>query len=123
MDVDPAREENIGLLLTGDSAFKIQLKAMYIDASLNSVSTILGNLYQSFHEAAVRCLEYVRVLSKVRTTCSNLLISTSKSFPKLCDGRPKRRMHMQSSPVSNRLFEDYADLIKRVLDYSVGERG
>jgi hypothetical protein len=34
---------------------------MYIDASLNSVSTIVANLYQSFHEAAVRCLEYVRV--------------------------------------------------------------
>ena len=55
---------------------------MYIDTSLNSVSTILANLYQSFHEAAVRCLEYVRVLSKVRTTCSSLLISTSLLFPK-----------------------------------------
>jgi hypothetical protein len=54
---------------------------MYIDSSLNSVSTILGNLYQSFHEAAVRCLEYVRVLSKVRTTCSSLLISKWKLFP------------------------------------------
>jgi hypothetical protein len=55
---------------------------MYIDTSLNSVSTILANLYRSFHEAAVRCLEYVRVLSKVRTTCSSLLISTSSLFPK-----------------------------------------
>jgi hypothetical protein len=55
---------------------------MYIDTSLNSVSTILANLYQSFYEAAVRCLEYVRVLSKVRTTCSSLLISTSSLFPK-----------------------------------------
>jgi hypothetical protein len=55
---------------------------MYIDASLNSVSTIVANLYQSFHEAAVRCLEYVRVLSKVRATCSGLLISTSKLFLK-----------------------------------------
>jgi hypothetical protein len=55
---------------------------MYIDASLNSVSTILANLYQSFHEAAVRCLEYVRVLSKVRATCSGLLISTLKLFLK-----------------------------------------
>ncbi|KAL5121967.1 Telomerase reverse transcriptase [Pleosporales sp. CAS-2024a] len=58
------------------NAFKIQLKAMYLDASLNSVSTILGNLYQSFEEAAVRCLEYVRVLSRVRTTCSSVLIKT-----------------------------------------------
>jgi hypothetical protein len=55
---------------------------MYIDTSLNSVSTILANLYQSFYEAAVRCLEYVRVLSRVRTTCSSLLISTSSLIPK-----------------------------------------
>jgi hypothetical protein len=65
-------------VLTTDSAFKIQLRAMLIDTSLNSVATVLANLHQSFLEAAVRCLEYARVLSKVRTTCSNLLISTSK---------------------------------------------
>jgi hypothetical protein len=65
---------------------------MYIDTSLNSVSTILANLYQSFHEAAVRCLEYVRVLSKVRTTCSSLLISTSLLFP-------KRGVHTESVSV------------------------
>jgi hypothetical protein len=51
---------------------------MLIDQSLNSVATVLANLHQSFVEAAVRCLEYARALSKVRTTCSNLLISTSK---------------------------------------------
>jgi hypothetical protein len=48
---------------------------MFIDTALNSISTVLTNLHQSFHEAAVRCLEYVRVLAKVRTTCSSLLIS------------------------------------------------
>ncbi|KAL6709686.1 Telomerase reverse transcriptase [Coniothyrium glycines] len=58
------------------NAFKIQLKNVLIDARLNSVSTILANLYQSFRQAAVRCLEYARVLSKVRTTCSTLLIKT-----------------------------------------------
>jgi hypothetical protein len=66
------------ILLISDSAFKIQLKAMLIDQSLNSVATVLANLHQSFVEAAVRCLEYARALSKARTTCSNLLISTSK---------------------------------------------
>jgi len=66
-------------MLTANSGFKIQLKAMFIDTSLNSVATVLANLYQSFYEAAVRCIEYVRVLSKVRTTCSSLLISTSTS--------------------------------------------
>jgi hypothetical protein len=117
--VDPGREANIGRVLTRNSAFKIQLKAMYIDASLNSVSTILGNLYQSFHEAAVRCLEYVRVLSRVRKTCSSVLISTSILFPP--KGRPKRGMHMQSGPVRNRFPR--ADLIKRVQGYCMGDRG
>jgi hypothetical protein len=64
-------------MLTANSGFKIQLRAMFIDTSLNSVATVLANLYQSFYEAAVRCIEYVRVLSKVRTTCPSLLISTS----------------------------------------------
>ncbi|KAH6612477.1 hypothetical protein C7974DRAFT_78423 [Boeremia exigua] len=52
---------------------------MFIDTTLNSVSTVLTNLHQSFHEAAVRCLEYVRMLAKVRTTCSSLLISAFTS--------------------------------------------
>lgn len=75
-------------VLTWGSAFKIQLKAMFIDTALNSVSTILTNLHQSFHEAAVRCLEYVRVLAKVRTTCSSLLISAFTSTPKIPQLKP-----------------------------------
>jgi hypothetical protein len=51
---------------------------MLIDPSLNSVATVLANLHQSFVEAAVRCMEYARALSKVRRTCSSVLISTSK---------------------------------------------
>lgn len=58
-----------------NSAFKIQLQAMFIDTSLNSVATVLGNVHQSFHEAAVRCFEYLRSLNKVRPTHSRLLIS------------------------------------------------
>jgi hypothetical protein len=81
------------MLLTTDSAFKIQLKAMLIDSSLNSVVTVLANLHQSFLEAAVRCLEYARVLSRVRTTCSSLLISTSK-ISQFCAKESKARMHV-----------------------------
>jgi hypothetical protein len=58
-----------------NSAFKIQLQAMFIDTSLNTVPTVLANLHQSFHEAAVRCFEYVRGLSRIRPTHSHLLIS------------------------------------------------
>ncbi|KAH7131937.1 hypothetical protein B0J11DRAFT_520386 [Dendryphion nanum] len=59
-----------------NSGFKIQLKAMFIDTSYNTVQTVLANLYQSFHEAAVRCFEYNRNLSKVRPTHTRLLIKT-----------------------------------------------
>jgi hypothetical protein len=55
---------------------------MYIDTSLNSVSTVLANLYQSFYEAAVRCCEYVKVLAKVRRVGGGLLISTYCLFRK-----------------------------------------
>jgi hypothetical protein len=60
---------------------------MFIDTELNSVSTVLTNFYQSFAEAAVRCLEYVRVLAKVRRMCSSLLISAfapSPGIPQMC---------------------------------------
>lgn len=76
------RIEKFDVLLTFSSAFKIQLRAMLIDTSLNSVGTVLANLHQSFYEAAVRCLEYAQALSKVRTTCSSLLISKSGLSPR-----------------------------------------
>ncbi|KAJ5022665.1 hypothetical protein PSV08DRAFT_228615 [Bipolaris maydis] len=53
---------------------------MLIDSSLNSVSTVLANVYQSFYEAAVRCLEYARVLSRVRKMGSGLLVKTVKNI-------------------------------------------
>lgn len=53
---------------------------MLIDPSLNSVATVLANVYQSFYEAAVRCLEYARVLLRVRKMGSGLLISKSIYF-------------------------------------------
>jgi hypothetical protein len=62
-------------MLTGSSGFKIQLQAMLIDTSFNGVPTVLANLYQSFHEAAVRCFEYARSLRKARPIHSSLLIS------------------------------------------------
>ncbi|KAF2831906.1 hypothetical protein CC86DRAFT_365819 [Ophiobolus disseminans] len=69
---------------------------MYIDTSLNSVSTILANLYQSFHEAAMRCIEYVRVLSRVRTTCSSLLIKTVDNIIALAYVMLQRRSRSRS---------------------------
>ena len=67
--------------LTWNSAFKIQLQAMFIDTSLNSVSTVLANLHQSFHEAAVRSFEYARSMAKSRPIHPRLLIRTCSSQP------------------------------------------
>ncbi|KAF2652082.1 hypothetical protein K491DRAFT_68676 [Lophiostoma macrostomum CBS 122681] len=53
---------------------------MFIDTSLNTVPTVLANLHQSFHEAAVRCFEYVRGLSRIMPTHSQLLIKTVDSI-------------------------------------------
>ena len=73
---------------------------MFIDTSFNTVLTVLANLYQSFREAAVRCFEYERSLSKVRPTHSHLLISKSmarcsKGYPK-----PNRNAHQYLHLVS-----------------------
>lgn len=64
------------------SAFKIQLHAMFLDTSFNSVPTVLANLYQSFLESAVRCFEYVRHLSALKEPSSRLLISKTLHIPK-----------------------------------------
>jgi hypothetical protein len=49
---------------------------MFIDTSFNSVPAVLANLYQSFHEAAVRLFEYARSVSRTRAVRPSLLIST-----------------------------------------------
>lgn len=58
-----------------NSAFKIQLQAMFIDTSFNGVPAVLANLYQSFREAAVRLFEYARTLTRTRRVRPSLLIS------------------------------------------------
>jgi hypothetical protein len=59
----------------GTSGFKIQLRAMFIDPALNSVATVLANLYRCFGECAERCFAYVRALSRARPTHPQLVIS------------------------------------------------
>lgn len=79
--------------LTAGSAFKIQLQAMFIDTSFNTVATVLGNVYQSFYEAAVRCFEYVRSLNKARPTHSKLLISAYLPSSGIADSNANRQTH------------------------------
>ncbi|RMZ73943.1 telomerase reverse transcriptase [Pyrenophora seminiperda CCB06] len=79
------------------NAFKIQLKSILIDTSLNSVATVLANLHQSFYEAAVRCLEYARALSKTRTICSSLLIKTVDNIIALAYVMMQRRARSRGS--------------------------
>ncbi|KAL5391507.1 hypothetical protein DPSP01_001371 [Paraphaeosphaeria sporulosa] len=79
------------------NGFKIQLQAMLIDTSFNSVATVLANLYQSFHEAAVRCFEYARSLSKARPIHSSLLISTVDSIMALAFVMLQRRTRSRAA--------------------------
>jgi telomerase reverse transcriptase len=107
----------LGSGLTGCSGFKIQLQSMFIDTSFNSVPTVLANLYHSFDDAAVRCLEYMRTLAKSKQTHPRLLISKSPAHslmqiqvvvvctwahdsrrsPSACDYRSNRERPCQSS--------------------------
>ncbi|KAF2794045.1 hypothetical protein K505DRAFT_361455 [Melanomma pulvis-pyrius CBS 109.77] len=79
------------------NGFKIQLQAMFIDTSFNTVPTVLANLYQSFREAAVRCFAYNRSLSKVRPTHSRLLIKTIDGIIALAYVMLQRRTRAKAS--------------------------
>lgn len=116
-----ARGNTLKHTLTRTSGFKIQLKTMFIDTALNSVATVFANLYQSFYESAVRCLEYARVLSQVRTTCSSLLISKSHLFLKQSLQNPKPGLYMVRNQ-SERLLGDNGQ-IKRCTSSSGFTRG
>lgn len=59
------------------NAFKIQLHGMLIDTELNSVARIWANLHRSFYGAALRCIEYVGTLAKMRKTRADLVIRKS----------------------------------------------
>lgn len=97
---------------------------MFIDTGLNSVSTVLTNLHQSFHEAAVRCLEYVRVLAKVRTTCSSLLISAFAPKPDDSPNVPAtlRNPEMVAFPASQEKAAHLYAQIKREHESSAVQR-
>jgi telomerase reverse transcriptase len=59
------------------NAFKIQLHGMLIDTVLNSVARVWANLHRSFYGAALRCIEYVGTLAKMRKTRADLVIRKS----------------------------------------------
>ncbi|KAF2876099.1 hypothetical protein BDV95DRAFT_216780 [Massariosphaeria phaeospora] len=70
---------------------------MFIDTSFNTVPTVLANLHQSFHEAAVRCFAYARSLSRVKSTPSSLLIKTIDSIIGLAFVMLQRRTRAKGS--------------------------
>ncbi|CAI6341564.1 unnamed protein product [Periconia digitata] len=85
------------------NAFKIQLQAMFIDTSFNSVPTVLANLYQSFHEAAVRSFEYARSLAKSRPLHPRLLIGTVESTIALAFVMLRRRTRNKAQRVAEQM--------------------
>ncbi|KAF9730454.1 Telomerase reverse transcriptase 2 [Paraphaeosphaeria minitans] len=79
---------------------------MLIDTSFNSVATVLANLYQSFHEAAVRCFEYARSLSKARPIHSSLLISTVDGIMALAFVMLQRRTRSRAARNAEKIRGD-----------------
>jgi telomerase reverse transcriptase len=61
--------------------FKIQSHAMFFDTSINSLSTVLLNIYTAFMETAIKMWSYARCLPVRRQPTMKLVISKYISFP------------------------------------------
>jgi telomerase reverse transcriptase len=77
------------------NAFKMQLHAMLIDTALNSVERVWANVHQSFRGAALRCVEYMGTLGRMRKTRSELV--KGKSEAEAMTGRLSKRASEQAS--------------------------
>ncbi|KAI9740924.1 MAG: hypothetical protein M1818_004530 [Claussenomyces sp. TS43310] len=58
------------------NTFKIQFHAMFFDTSLNSLQTVLHNLYESFVESATKLWAYRKCLSPRKKPGAKLVIKT-----------------------------------------------
>jgi telomerase reverse transcriptase len=61
--------------------FKIQSHAMFFDTSINSLSTVLLNIYTAFMETATKMWSYARCLPVRKQPSMKLVISKHISFP------------------------------------------
>ena len=79
------------------SALRLQLQAFLFNTSFNNLTTVLSNLYLTFHTAALRLYEYIRNLVPSKRPPGSLVISKSLAhFP-----RESRRIWVASLiPVS-----------------------
>jgi telomerase reverse transcriptase len=64
------------------NAFKIQLHGILVDTALNGVARIWANLHRSFYGAALRCIEYVGTLARMRKTRADLVMRKSSRTPR-----------------------------------------
>lgn len=71
--------ENRETALTGSSsALKLQMQAMLLSTSYNSIRTVLSNLYHAFSEVAAKSYHYIRSLPTSKQPGGELLISKSQ---------------------------------------------
>ncbi|KAL0254713.1 Telomerase reverse transcriptase [Diplodia seriata] len=73
------------------NALKIQLHAMLLDTSLNLESTVLGNLYRCFADAARKCFEYLKCLPAQKRNNDGLLIKTVHDVAALASATMRRK--------------------------------
>lgn len=56
------------------SAFKIQTHKMFLDSDINSLSSVLNNIYQNFAESAMKYYRYVKSMQVGKQPRAALLI-------------------------------------------------
>lgn len=74
------------------SALKLQMHAMLLSTSYNSVETVLSNLYHCFTEVAQKSYHYVRSLPPAKQPSDILIISKSSCYHGGCPVSRQRRL-------------------------------
>jgi telomerase reverse transcriptase len=79
------------------NAVKLQLQAMLLSTSFNSVSTVISNLFHAFVEVALKAYHYEKSLPNAKQPHDKLFIKTVADLIKLACALMHRRRHKPSS--------------------------
>jgi telomerase reverse transcriptase len=81
------------------NAVKLQLQAMLLSTSFNSVSTVLGNLFNAFVDVAQKAHHYEKSLPSAKQPHDKLFIKTVNDITKLARALMHRRRLQNSSVI------------------------
>jgi telomerase reverse transcriptase len=83
------------------NAVKLQLQAMLLSTSFNSVSTVLRNLFNAFVEVAQKAYHYEKSLPNAKQPHDKLFIKTVADLIKLACALMHRRTHKASAAMEH----------------------